>query len=112
VGHAAARTPDRASMVGLLQIARSLKPARDDAPAASGGPSSATAGSTPLSGRELEVARLVVDGQTYRQIAERLYISPKTVEHHVARMRQRLDLHSRGELLAHLRGLLGQLPAA
>lgn len=112
VGHAAARTPDRASMVGLLQIARSLRPVHDDAPAAASGPSPATAATSLLSGRELEVARLVVDGHTYRQIAERLYISPKTVEHHVARMRQRLDLHSRGELLAHLRGLLGQSPAA
>ena len=110
VGHAAARTPDRTSMVGLLQIARSLKPSRDDAPAAAGGPSSATVGTTLLSGRELEVARLVVDGQTYRQIADRLYISPKTVEHHVARMRQRLDLHSRGELLAHLRSALQPQP--
>ncbi|WP_449385641.1 helix-turn-helix domain-containing protein [Cellulomonas soli] len=64
-----------------------------------------------LSGRELEVARLVVEGQTYRQIAERLYISPKTVEHHVARMRQRLGLATRAELLAHLRGLLAQAPA-
>ena len=52
----------------------------------------------------------MVDGQTYRQIAERLYISPKTVEHHVARMRQRLGLSTRGELLAHLRGLLAQAP--
>ncbi|KQR12231.1 helix-turn-helix transcriptional regulator [Cellulomonas sp. Leaf334] len=115
VGHAAARTPDRASMVGLLQVARSLRPARDDRPSTArrpGGAVPGAVGTTPLSGRELEVARLVVDGQTYRQIAERLYISPKTVEHHVARMRQRLDLHSRGELLAHLRGLLGQLPAA
>ena len=47
VGHAAARTPDRTSMVGLLQIARSLKPSRDDAPAAAGGPSSATVGHDP-----------------------------------------------------------------
>lgn len=114
VGHAAARTPDRASMVGLLQTARSMRPARDDAPAPARRrprtPVPTPAAKPPLSGRELEVARLVVDGQTYRQIAERLYISPKTVEHHVARMRQRLDLHSRGELLAHLRGLLAQAP--
>lgn len=123
VGHAAARTPDRASMVGLLQLARSLRPPRDE-PAPSGAVrpvTRATRGapapaSTPttgllLSARELEVARLVVDGQTYREIAERLYISPKTVEHHVARMRQRLGLTTRGELLAHLRGLLAQVPA-
>ncbi|WP_051640090.1 helix-turn-helix transcriptional regulator [Cellulomonas sp. URHE0023] len=114
VGHAAARTPDRASMVALLQLARSLRPAVEEsrAPTARhprpGDGVLAVAGAGVLSERELEVARLVVAGRTYRQIAERLYISPKTVEHHVARMRQRLDLRTRGELLAHLRGLLAQ----
>ncbi|MGN8245801.1 LuxR C-terminal-related transcriptional regulator [Cellulomonas soli] len=112
VGHAAARTPDRRSMVGLLQLARALRPAREEPRAQHvAGPVAPHGPATQLSGRELEVARLVVDGQTYRQIAERLYISPKTVEHHVARMRQRLDLHTRAELLAHLRGLLAQVPA-
>ncbi|GAA2726009.1 helix-turn-helix transcriptional regulator [Cellulomonas aerilata] len=59
-----------------------------------------------LTERELEVARLVLAGLTYREISERLYISAKTVEHHVARMRQRLGLESRAELLAHLRARL------
>jgi DNA-binding CsgD family transcriptional regulator len=56
-----------------------------------------------LSDRELEVAELVVAGMTYKEIGERLFISAKTVEHHVARMRQRLGSTSRGELMAHLR---------
>jgi DNA-binding CsgD family transcriptional regulator len=56
-----------------------------------------------LSDRELEVAELVVAGLTYKEIGERLFISAKTVEHHVARMRQRLGSTSRGELMAHLR---------
>ncbi|GAA3803898.1 helix-turn-helix transcriptional regulator [Cellulomonas soli] len=113
VGHAAARTPDRRSMVALLQLARALRPANEEprAPHRARPVVASGAAAPPLSGRELEVARLVVEGQTYRQIAERLYISPKTVEHHVARMRQRLGLHTRAELLAHLRGLLAQTPA-
>ena len=41
-------------------------------------------------------------GLTYRQIGQRLFISAKTVEHHVARMRQRLDVTSRDELFAQL----------
>jgi DNA-binding CsgD family transcriptional regulator len=120
VSHAAARTPDRSSMVGLLQLARSLRPprsaetaAQQPAGAAPRRPPAAvptTAAKPLLSARELEVARLVVEGRTYREIAERLYISPKTVEHHVARMRQRLGLSTRGELLAHLRGLLARTP--
>jgi DNA-binding CsgD family transcriptional regulator len=115
VGHAAARTTDRGQMVALLRLARSLRPTADAgaAPAREGGPGPRlVGGASPLSGRELEVARLVVDGRTYRQIAEQLYISPKTVEHHVARMRERLGLSTRGELLAHLRGLLTQVRAA
>jgi DNA-binding CsgD family transcriptional regulator len=61
----------------------------------------------PLSDREREVAGLVLEGLTYRQIGERLFISAKTVEHHVARMRQRLGSGSRGELFAHLRQIVG-----
>jgi DNA-binding CsgD family transcriptional regulator/tetratricopeptide (TPR) repeat protein len=60
-----------------------------------------------LSDREREVAGLVVEGMTYKQIGERLFISAKTVEHHVARMRQRLGANSRGELMAHLRVIVG-----
>lgn len=60
-----------------------------------------------LSEREREVAALVLEGLTYKQIGERLFISAKTVEHHVARMRQRLGSGSRGELFAHLRQIVG-----
>ncbi|HEY0698371.1 MAG TPA: helix-turn-helix transcriptional regulator [Micromonospora sp.] len=42
-------------------------------------------------------------GLTYKQIGARLFISAKTVEHHVARMRSRLHCGSRSELLARLR---------
>jgi DNA-binding CsgD family transcriptional regulator len=47
----------------------------------------------------------MLDGLTYKQIGDQLFISAKTVEHHVARMRQRLGCTSRGELLARLRAL-------
>jgi DNA-binding CsgD family transcriptional regulator len=59
-----------------------------------------------LSDREREVARLVVAGQTYREIGGRLFISSKTVEHHVSRMRQRLGASNRSDLLARLRAEL------
>lgn len=60
-----------------------------------------------LSEREAEVSRLVVEGHTYKEIGAQLYISPKTVEHHVARIRQRLGAGSRAELLAIVRELVG-----
>jgi DNA-binding CsgD family transcriptional regulator len=52
------------------------------------------------------VAELVVTGLTYKQIGERLFISAKTVEHHVAKMRRRLGCATRSELLTQLRTLL------
>lgn len=70
------------------------------APAQTGGGTEPTGA---LSDREVEVAALVLEGLTYKQIGERLFISAKTVEHHVARMRQRLGSNSRAELMAHLR---------
>jgi len=64
------------------------------------------ADSTTLSDREREVAELMLTGLTYRQIGERLFISAKTVEYHVARMRQRLGSENRGDLINQLRGLV------
>ncbi|MED5802254.1 LuxR C-terminal-related transcriptional regulator [Gordonia sp. Z-3] len=57
----------------------------------------------PLTEREAEVARELLAGYTYREIGERLFISAKTVEHHVANIRRRLDAGSRSELLAAIR---------
>ena len=45
-------------------------------------------------------------GLTYKQIGERLFISAKTVEHHVARMRDRLGVSSRNDLFGRLRALV------
>lgn len=58
-----------------------------------------------LSEREREVAELVLLGLTYREIGARLYISAKTVEHHVARIRRRIGARSRSELLSMLRAM-------
>lgn len=48
-----------------------------------------------LSPRELEVARLVVQNLTNREIGERLFLSPRTVEIHVGRALRKLGLPSR-----------------
>jgi DNA-binding CsgD family transcriptional regulator len=108
-GQAAIRTRDRKAMSALLGCARALQAsgptpiAEDDHPVVD----EPDVGDGPLSDREREVATLVLDGLTYKQIGERLFISAKTVEHHVARMRQRLGSGSRGELFAHLRQIVG-----
>jgi DNA-binding NarL/FixJ family response regulator len=51
-----------------------------------------------LSERETEVLRLVAKGLTARQIADRLYLSHRTVENHVQSTLRKLQLHNRVEL--------------
>ncbi|MFI9718697.1 response regulator [Streptomyces sp. NPDC052396] len=52
-----------------------------------------------LTGRETEVLRLVAKGLTYKQIAERLVISHRTVQNHVQNTLGKLQLHNRVELV-------------
>ena len=52
-----------------------------------------------LSEREKEVLRLVALGDTNREIAERLFLSVRTVETYRARVMEKLNLKSRGELV-------------
>jgi non-specific serine/threonine protein kinase len=53
-----------------------------------------------LSEREREVATLVAEGLTNRQIADRLVLSPRTIESHVARIMGRLGVDSRAQIAA------------
>jgi DNA-binding CsgD family transcriptional regulator len=63
-----------------------------------------------LSGRELEIARLVAKGVSNREIAEILLVSPKTVERHVTNVLAKLGLRNRTELAAFVRPA-GAIPA-
>ncbi|NOL40586.1 AAA family ATPase [Kribbella sandramycini] len=51
-----------------------------------------------LSPREQDVARLVAQGLTNREIADVLFLSPRTVEQHVAKVLRKLGVESRGQL--------------
>ncbi|RBY88692.1 helix-turn-helix transcriptional regulator [Blastococcus sp. TF02A-26] len=108
-GQAAARAVEPRARAALLACARGLAdvPAGEQEPPA-GTPASCPSTAGALSDREREVARLVVAGQTYREIGGRLYISAKTVEHHVSRIRRRLGAGTRSDLVARLRAELAQ----
>jgi DNA-binding CsgD family transcriptional regulator len=111
-GQAALQTQDPRVSGVMLQAARDLKlgpgpdgPAAQDIPQSAG--HQTRPASTALSDREREVAELLLRGRPYRDIGAQLFISAKTVEHHVARIRRRLGAESRSEMLSMLRALLG-----
>ncbi|HET6642719.1 MAG TPA: AAA family ATPase [Gaiellaceae bacterium] len=58
-----------------------------------------------LTNRELDVVRLLADGLRNAAIAERLFVSPRTVDHHVSSILRKLDVQSRGEAVAEARRL-------
>jgi DNA-binding CsgD family transcriptional regulator len=120
-GQAALQTPDGRVSGTMLQLARDLKMGLKADTAAtetpSGVPGAGLAAGAPsapqlppagsrLSDREREVAELLLLGMPYRDIGGQLFISAKTVEHHVARIRRRLGASSRSEMLSMLRAML------
>jgi DNA-binding CsgD family transcriptional regulator/tetratricopeptide (TPR) repeat protein len=62
-----------------------------------------------LTARQLEVLRLVSDGMTNPEIADRLYLSKKTVEHHVSAIYSKLGVASRPKAIAAASELLSTL---
>jgi DNA-binding NarL/FixJ family response regulator len=95
-GAAAARVTDPETVKRLLGRGRALRATVTAEQAAAG----------VLSTRERSVGELLLDGLTHKEIGARLYISSKTVEQHVARIRQKLPAANRVQLVAALRGAL------
>ena len=52
-----------------------------------------------LTAREQEILRLLAEGLSPKEIAQKLFISPKTVENHRTNIMNKLDLHSTLELV-------------
>ena len=53
-----------------------------------------------LTSRQVEVLALIVDGLSNAEIAKRLYISARTVDHHVAAILAKLDARTRAEAVS------------
>jgi DNA-binding NarL/FixJ family response regulator len=75
-------------------LARVRRFARDSAPGAERSDSE-------LTDREREVLRLLAQGMDQAQVAQRLFISPKTVGKHIERILSKLSLHSRAQAIAY-----------
>ncbi|MBU4348686.1 response regulator transcription factor [Patescibacteria group bacterium] len=59
------------------------------------------AGYKTLTPREQQIMRLLAEGLSTKDIADQLFISPKTVENHRSNIMNKLDLHSTMELVRH-----------
>jgi DNA-binding NarL/FixJ family response regulator len=57
---------------------------------------------TLLSPQELQIARLVAEGLTNKDIGERLYLSPRTVSSHLYRIFPKLNITSRAQIAVRL----------
>jgi predicted ATPase/DNA-binding CsgD family transcriptional regulator len=94
-----------------MSSAQLLALAREAPGGPRGGKKAITAGG--LSKRELEVARLVASGMTSRAIAERLFLSERTVESHLEHILTKLGFSSRAQVASwvaeHLGGVQGDV---
>ena len=80
------------------EVARSLRSLGASVPR---GPRSSTReNAARLTAREVEVLQLVADGLRNAEIADRLVLSPRTVDHHVSSILRKLGAHTRGEAVA------------
>ncbi len=101
---AAAGTEHRKVAARLIALAAELHPNAERSPDVT--PLRSARIGDVLSAREREVAALVIAGRTYAEIGEAMFISPRTAEHHIARMRRRLGATSRTDLIAKLRSIV------
>ena len=56
-----------------------------------------------LTTREVEIWRLIAASHSNRQIADALFISPRTIERHIANIYLKIDAHSKAEATAYAR---------
>ena len=112
VAHATATNLGAAALA--LDIARLAGRARVTLPQPAAAPrdDQADDGGLRLTRREAEVLRLVAGGWTNRQIADELFISPRTASVHVTNIFGKLGANSRVEAaaIAHRRGLAPDPP--
>jgi len=50
-----------------------------------------------LTGRQIDILNLLRDGLQNKEIADKLFISPKTVDHHISAILSKLEVNSRAK---------------
>lgn len=89
----------RAPRTGTLSRAQALDCALGVAPAAGQAPEN------PLTKKEREVAALIAEGLTNRAIAQRMVLSPRTIDGHVERILAKLGFSSRAQVAVWVSGI-------
>ena len=82
-----------AEQLGMVPFTKRIDQLRARLPAAA-------AARSPLSPREVEVARLVARGLTNKEIGEALYVSERTAENHVQHILVKLGFSNRSQIAA------------
>jgi DNA-binding NarL/FixJ family response regulator len=103
VGYLLKNTPLPELKQHLLQVAAGGSPMSPSVARhviASFHPAPAPASGEKLTPREREIVKGIEDGLNYKLIAERLFISPETVRNHIRHVYRKLEVNSKGELLA------------
>ena len=110
--HGGQRRAARAALAEALALAECLgaaelaAQARDELRIAGARPRrEPLTGPASLTAAERRVADVAAEGGSNREIAARLFLSPKTVEMHLGRVYRKLDIGSRGELACALDGV-------
>jgi ATP/maltotriose-dependent transcriptional regulator MalT len=99
---AAATVQLRAALAGFRQLGAHPWAARTEAELRACGQTPAGPSDDPfdqLTPQQLQIVRLVSDGLTNRQVAGQMFLSPRTVEYHLAQVYPKLQLASRTDLV-------------